>query len=111
NRLNNQPPTTAPTMPRALSRKNPSPVLLTSLLPMKPAIRPSTTHEMIDMVDLLSWPRARHVLLPSRPQRVPQVTRTQAEGEDRKSTRLNSSHRTISYAVFCLKKKKHSTKV
>src|SRR5437867_12339082 len=27
---------------------------------------------------------------------------------DRKSTRLNSSHRTISYAVFCLKKKKNS---
>src|SRR5437867_6686211 len=26
---------------------------------------------------------------------------------DRKSTRLNSSHRTISYAVFCLKKKKY----
>src|SRR5437762_11283682 len=26
--------------------------------------------------------------------------------EDRKSTRLNSSHRCISYAVFCLKKKK-----
>src|SRR5437867_8068591 len=29
-----------------------------------------------------------------------------AQGTDRKSTRLNSSHRTISYAVFCLKKKK-----
>src|SRR5207248_6357514 len=29
------------------------------------------------------------------------------EAEDRKSTRLNSSHRTISYAVFCLKKKKN----
>src|SRR5437762_5938724 len=28
---------------------------------------------------------------------------------DRKSTRLNSSHRCISYAVFCLKKKKHTT--
>src|SRR5438094_6766479 len=28
---------------------------------------------------------------------------------DRKSTRLNSSHRTISYAVFCLKKKKTIT--
>src|SRR5437867_9762362 len=28
------------------------------------------------------------------------------DGRDRKSTRLNSSHRTISYAVFCLKKKK-----
>src|SRR5436190_7701746 len=30
----------------------------------------------------------------------------QRGGEDRKSTRLNSSHTVISYAVFCLKKKK-----
>src|SRR5690554_4964008 len=30
-------------------------------------------------------------------------------GVDRKSTRLNSSHVRISYAVFCLKKKKHAT--
>src|SRR3712207_7052348 len=29
--------------------------------------------------------------------------------EDRKSTRLNSSHANISYAVFCLKKKKPSS--
>src|SRR5690349_23399418 len=29
-----------------------------------------------------------------------------SENEDRKSTRLNSSHVEISYAVFCLKKKK-----
>src|SRR3712207_8362221 len=29
--------------------------------------------------------------------------------EDRKSTRLNSSHANISYAVFCLKKKKNQT--
>src|SRR5690349_24199924 len=29
-------------------------------------------------------------------------------GEDRKSTRLNSSHVEISYAVFCLKKKKET---
>src|SRR5947207_10581007 len=29
---------------------------------------------------------------------------------DRKSTRLNSSHTVISYAVFCLKKKKKTTK-
>src|SRR5207244_11936743 len=28
---------------------------------------------------------------------------------DRKSTRLNSSHQIISYAVFCLKKKKNTT--
>src|SRR5256885_12781453 len=44
-----------------------------------------------------------------------QVQRPIAEGrrplrhEDRKSTRLNSSHLVISYAVFCLKKKKYST--
>src|SRR5471030_3404991 len=31
------------------------------------------------------------------------------EDEDRKSTRLNSSHLGISYAVFCLKKKKKHT--
>src|SRR2546422_6766381 len=30
--------------------------------------------------------------------------------QDRKSTRLNSSHGYISYAVFCLKKKKHKNK-
>src|SRR5438477_2095416 len=39
-----------------------------------------------------------------------------ADGEfdaarDRKSTRLNSSHMSISYAVFCLKKKKHRTQI
>src|SRR5207253_11499075 len=32
-----------------------------------------------------------------------------SESEDRKSTRLNSSHVAISYAVFCLKKKKNNT--
>src|SRR4051812_49817253 len=32
------------------------------------------------------------------------------EGIDRKSTRLNSSHMSISYAVFCLKKKKTQTR-
>src|SRR3712207_7881736 len=31
-----------------------------------------------------------------------------ARSEDRKSTRLNSSHANISYAVFCLKKKKNT---
>src|SRR5690625_6476302 len=34
------------------------------------------------------------------------LTRTEAEALDRKSTRLNSSHVAISYAVFCLKNKK-----
>src|SRR3712207_8174973 len=34
--------------------------------------------------------------------------RTRLYGQDRKSTRLNSSHANISYAVFCLKKKLQS---
>src|SRR3712207_7458250 len=33
----------------------------------------------------------------------------EANTQDRKSTRLNSSHANISYAVFCLKKKTHRT--
>src|SRR5256885_6907425 len=41
----------------------------------------------------------RSVLLPRLPQR----------DRDRKSTRLNSSHLVISYAVFCLKKKNEKT--
>src|SRR2546422_5392189 len=40
-----------------------------------------------------------------RPDRAPLPTL--ARGLDRKSTRLNSSHGYISYAVFCLKKKSH----
>src|SRR5437762_11424382 len=42
------------------------------------------------------------------PRRV-EPAREGPRGLDRKSTRLNSSHRCISYAVFCLKKKKYST--
>src|SRR5690606_41929536 len=37
------------------------------------------------------------------------VVQENNRGEDRKSTRLNSSHVKISYAVFCLKKKKKKT--
>src|SRR5690554_7683752 len=36
------------------------------------------------------------------------LTRSFSLNRDRKSTRLNSSHVRISYAVFCLKKKKHT---
>src|SRR5258708_11088091 len=36
--------------------------------------------------------------------RLPEIDRDRHQG-DRKSTRLNSSHQIISYAVFCLKKK------
>src|SRR2546421_2240982 len=36
---------------------------------------------------------------------------SQTASSDRKSTRLNSSHDQISYAVFCLKKKKHTSEL
>jgi len=35
------------------------------------------------------------------------ITKKYANSKDRKSTRLNSSHTVISYAVFCLKKNKN----
>src|SRR5690349_25123949 len=50
-----------------------------------------------------SFPRCRRSS-PRRDLSAPRVIRT-----DRKSTRLNSSHVEISYAVFCLKKKKHAS--
>src|SRR5208282_6496940 len=59
----------------------------------------------------------RSGLLPLKYRNVPRCTRsirigslrTQKGSPDRKSTRLNSSHGSISYAVFCLKKKKKHT--
>src|SRR3712207_8240599 len=41
--------------------------------------------------------------------RLPGLVRGHVQRGDRKSTRLNSSHANISYAVFCLKKKKTLT--
>src|SRR5512133_4294236 len=48
-----KPPTMAPTMPRAMSRKKPSPALLTILLAMKPEMRPRIIHAMIDITHLV----------------------------------------------------------
>src|SRR5436853_3509161 len=50
---------------------------------------------------------ARRRQRPARPQQGPGFHRRRPR--DRKSTRLNSSHLGISYAVFCLKKKKKET--
>src|SRR2546427_1504377 len=52
-----------------------------------------------DGVYLTAWPRVA-MLLPFLA-----LVFGLVEGADRKSTRLNSSHSQISYAVFCLKKK------
>src|SRR2546422_8386756 len=51
------------------------------------------------------WPHRKDHLF-ARLQRFDRPDLHFAENRDRKSTRLNSSHGYISYAVFCLKKKK-----
>src|SRR5256885_6780120 len=50
----------------------------------------------------------RHRDPTSGPSDCQQSSRPNVQTKDRKSTRLNSSHLVISYAVFCLKKKKPS---
>src|SRR5207253_10560107 len=51
-------------------------------------------------------PRPRGAEGRGRASRAKDTRRRREEAADRKSTRLNSSHVAISYAVFCLKKKK-----
>src|SRR5438094_7803990 len=73
---------------------------------------------LVILVFFLSFPTRRSSdlntlpfqLLPAKQNLVPQVAvpahvPPRASTRDRKSTRLNSSHRTTSYAVFCLNKK------
>src|SRR5689334_24763139 len=54
--------------------------------------------DLNDVVGKLKGPRGTSVKI--------KVVRPGVDEPDRKSTRLNSSHSSISYAVFCLKKKK-----
>src|SRR2546430_11416199 len=51
-------------------------------------------------------PRSGRVVAQLAVEVVPPTVRRAARRQGRKSTRLNSSHSQISYAVFCLKKKK-----
>src|SRR2546429_7134870 len=69
-------------------------------LPISPARRGGTGRELArrSRVHLSPCTRLRRGPCPPRPR-------------DRKSTRLNSSHGYISYAVFCLKKKKQLQKI
>src|SRR5207244_12657442 len=59
------------------------PLGLMSLTMKVPAAVPSLVHSSVPLLPSVAW-----------------------KNRDRKSTRLNSSHQIISYAVFCLKKKK-----
>src|SRR5947208_12680261 len=55
---------------------------------------------------LFRSPRALNAALPHCNGTITGVFDAEDDVQDRKSTRLNSSHQIISYAVFCLKKKK-----
>src|SRR5438034_6477983 len=57
----------------------------------------------------ISGIRGRGLLRRDHPDRDRWTVVGHSDGGDRKSTRLNSSHTVISYAVFCLKKKSHPT--
>src|SRR5258708_21822389 len=62
------------------------------------------TLSLHDALPIFGWPGLRGG--PHRATARERVTHRLAATRDRKSTRLNSSHQIISYAVFCLKKKK-----
>src|SRR3712207_7475949 len=81
--------------------------------PPRSTLFPYTTlfrsDELLDAVPIVASPPAQpgqqHVPQRAADRRVEQKAPQRHLGEDRKSTRLNSSHANISYAVFCLKKK------
>src|SRR5437763_8579200 len=90
------------------------------LHPLRSTLFPYTTL-FRSLGEETSFDKISHVLLPKEvtPFRIDfdgvhlnQVKKVTERGDllDRKSTRLNSSHRCISYAVFCLKKKKNMNK-
>src|SRR5258708_30653804 len=56
-------------------------------------------YSLVERAKALGWPRERIEIIDED---------LGKSGADRKSTRLNSSHQIISYAVFCLKKKNYS---
>src|SRR5437773_8487828 len=64
--------------------------------------------ELLPSLALLQQLQPDAAFAPILPNRLDDCSRLEI---DRKSTRLNSSHITISYAVFCLKKKKNSSRI
>src|SRR3712207_9268465 len=69
-------------------------------------IAPTPAHEGSQPAGQPGNVRRRRILLDSHHEG---CIRPRQRRRDRKSTRLNSSHANISYAVFCLKKKKHTS--
>src|SRR2546426_6703248 len=78
--------------------------------PPRSTLFPYTTLFRSTIVSLAFGDVAIELLEPRRPDSpVAKFLAQRGPGIDRKSTRLNSSHLVISYAVFCLKKKKKRT--
>src|SRR4051812_49559046 len=81
----------------------------TTLFRSRPKLFRTVLANLRDPEPVEQW-RQRGPLLSGHPRhRLDWLGGTQVR-EDRKSTRLNSSHMSISYAVFCLKKKKTKKK-
>src|SRR5690242_20813584 len=80
-----------------------------TLFPYTTLFRSARTDSAAEVVVVLG---AEEGASPSRTRRISRIMfaglsrEKQRAASDRKSTRLNSSHMSISYAVFCLKKKK-----
>src|SRR3712207_7323764 len=70
----------------------------------KKAVAAKIDGELYDMSYILDHDAKVEFIMPESEEGV-EVIRHSAAHLDRKSTRLNSSHANISYAVFCLKKK------
>src|SRR2546426_1352094 len=77
-----------------------------TLFPYTTLFRSGNPGEVTKVVLIVAFWPALHCVSPESP-RVMVRSRQPEFDEDRKSTRLNSSHLVISYAVFCLKKKKN----
>src|SRR5690625_7060455 len=67
------------------------------------AVKPVSDGNNLNKNDVITFKEDADTLITHR---IIEVTETKNGSLDRKSTRLNSSHVAISYAVFCLKKKK-----
>src|SRR5438270_9368607 len=78
-----------------------------------PATSEIYTLSLHDALPISSMPTSPAIARPRRPSFSTSCTVSLASpcsSRDRKSTRLNSSHSQISYAVFCLKKKNRSSR-
>src|SRR2546427_6395708 len=76
-------------------------------LAMPPPSSPTCLGSLVKKSQFSAFPPC-HTRYPRMKNRTETASRVHTPVRDRKSTRLNSSHSQISYAVFCLKKKKNN---